>query len=622
MNRISEVFAGILSMGGAAAIVIAAVLLIRMLIKRFPRKYAYLLWLIVGIRLVCPVAVTSSLSLFNLRILPEKSNFAAFGQKEEEAVPAETISLGAGLPEETAAEQGRVREEIREDKKAAEDISLHGQAPSAPDPSDPNSGSPTVFPEILQPAALVWLTGIVLILLWNILAMLQVRRRLRNAVLYRENIYQCSGAASPFVAGIFRPRIYIPFHLGETEENYILQHERYHIRRGDHLIKIAAFLILTVYWFHPLVWVSFFCMVRDMEMSCDEYVLVSMGQDIREEYSRSLLAFATNRRRPSMSLPAFGESDTGKRIRHILNFHKKGKWRGMFAAFIVLAAAVVCLTNRMTEGGEREQSLAASPTEEHGYEITGTLGAAQKGETLESVEEQVRIGFWRPEDGEAEPHYYEPGGGEAERLKQLASELDPDHGCTEAMEKKLQKTKTTGYVLSYKGNVWTVYTGGYVAFLYGEEEEDDPEEAAVMYLPELYQELERICREELDYERIQPSQIENVISAEISYKYIRNKSDEKTYRQTLTEKSKLKTLENILSNAEEIRGSSACPFGAAVLKLQLKNGREIQLTWGDDSCRVIRINGIYYEYEDRYLSFSPHGIRALFDKIPWRDMEK
>ena len=324
MNRISEVFAGILSMGGAAAIVIAAVLLIRMLMKRFPRKYAYLLWLIVGIRLVCPVAVTSSLSLFNLRILPEKSNFAAFEQKEE-VVPAEKISLGAGLPEGTAAGQGRVREEIREDKKAAEDISLHGQVPSAPDPSDPNSGSPTVFPEILQPAALVWLTGIALILLWNIYVMLHMRRRLRNAVLYRENIYQCSGVASPFVAGIFRPRIYIPFHLGETEENYILRHERYHIRRGDHLIKIAAFLILTVYWFHPLVWVSFFCMVRDMEMSCDEYVLVSMGQDIRDEYSRSLLAFATNRRRPSMSLPAFGESDTGKRIRHILNFHKKGK---------------------------------------------------------------------------------------------------------------------------------------------------------------------------------------------------------------------------------------------------------------------------------------------------------
>ena len=133
-----------------------------------------------------------------------------------------------------------------------------------------------------------------------------------------------------------------------------------------------------------------------------------------------------------------------------------------------------------------------------------------------------------------------------------------------------------------------------MAFLYGGEEEDDPEETAVMYLPELCQELERICREELDYERIEPSQIKNVISAEISYKYIRNKSDEKTYRQTLTEKSKLKILENILSNAEDIQGSSACPFGTAVLKLQLKNGREIQLAWGDDSCRVIRINGIYY----------------------------
>lgn len=200
----------------------------------------------------------------------------------------------------------------------------------------------------------------------------------------------------------------------------------------------------------------------------------------------------------------------------------------------------------------------------------------------------------------------------------MAEELDPDYGCTKSVDKKWQKEKETGYIISYQGNSWAVYTGGYVCFLWGKDEKEELQHT-VMHLPELCAETDRICKTELGYQRIEPSRIKDVVSAEISYQ--RKNSGQKTYLQTVHDKSKLETLERILSEAEDMGGSSACPFGEAVLTLKLKDGETIPITWADDDCRVIRINGVYYEYMDRHLSFSPYGIRALFDKIPWRAVE-
>ena len=249
------------------------------------------------------------------------------------------------------------------------------------------------------------------------------------------------------------------------------------------------------------------------------------------------------------------------------------------------------------------------------FQNSGLTEDSASMEEVEPVEDQIRIGFWRPEDGDAEPVYY--GGGEKmEQLQELAEKLDPDHGCTKEELEKWQKEKQTGYFLAYKGNAWDVYTGGYVAFMYGKDEKEDPEENAIIYLPELCKEADQICKAELNYQRIEPSEIKDVVSAELSYK----KKDGTYVKQTVKDKSKLGTLEDILSKAEDMRGASACPFGTAVLTLKLKSEKEIKITWADDSCRVIRINGVYYEYMDQYLSFSPDGIRALFDKIPWRGL--
>ena len=248
MEGLTIVFEKILRMGGEAAFVIAAVLLIRMLMKRFPRKYAYLLWLIVGIRLVCPVAVSSSLSLFNLQMIPGQERLTAGRQTE--------FDTGfAAFGEDKTADAAPAKNSLKPMADTGEHM-VNGK--KGKEPADSSATSPSVGrTEVL---AVVWLAGMMFLLFWNLSLTVRMRHRLQKAVLYQDNIYECDGIASPFVMGLFRPRIYIPFRLGEEEREYILQHERYHIRRRDPVIKAAAFLILSVYWFHPLVWISWLCM--------------------------------------------------------------------------------------------------------------------------------------------------------------------------------------------------------------------------------------------------------------------------------------------------------------------------------------------------------------------------
>ena len=183
-------------------------------------------------------------------------------------------------------------------------------------------------------------------LFYSLLSVWRLRRRLVGAVLLRDTIWLADRIAAPFVIGVIRPRIYLPSTLSVGEQGYILMHEQTHIRRKDYLIKPLAFLALCLHWFNPLVWLAFFLAVRDMEMSCDESVLRQMGEDIRCEYSTSLLNLTVGRQSlfgggTSLLAPtplAFGEGDTKARIRNILSFQKPAVW--LLAASCVIVAAL------------------------------------------------------------------------------------------------------------------------------------------------------------------------------------------------------------------------------------------------------------------------------------------
>ena len=350
----------IIDMSIEATVVILVVLLVRGLVmRRFPKKYVYLLWIIVGIRLMCPVALNSSVSLFNIDVLehpelllPAKEGYAELAYEYSYSV-IEPDSEIEKVTTEKQTKKTKVEDEKKPVTENAKEFTLKGTVPPVDETfAKENQKAEEISKARWKLPIRIWLAGMTLLLAWNLCQTLRWKKHLRKAVKYKDNIYECDDIASPFVMGVFRPRIYIPFRLREDEREYIIKHEQYHLRRKDNIVKILAVFLTTVYWFHPLVWVSYFLMVRDMEMSCDEQVLTAMEVDVRKEYSETLLAFATNKRRFAMGILSFGESDAKRRIKHILQFKKRGKKIGVFAIVLVVIVAVVGLTDAKDASGE------------------------------------------------------------------------------------------------------------------------------------------------------------------------------------------------------------------------------------------------------------------------------
>ncbi|HZK84208.1 MAG TPA: M56 family metallopeptidase [Desulfosporosinus sp.] len=190
--------------------------------------------------------------------------------------------------------------------------------------------------------SIVWVVGVAVLSLYSVISYLKVINKVKTSTLVRDNIFETDRIVTPFVCGFKKPKIYIPTDISQNELSYILAHERVHIKRLDYLIKPFAFLVLSVHWFNPLMWFSFFLMSKDLEMSCDESVLKSFGAETRANYSHSLLALATGQRQLLSGSPlAFGESNAKARIKNILNYKKRPFW--VLAAALIATVALVGL---------------------------------------------------------------------------------------------------------------------------------------------------------------------------------------------------------------------------------------------------------------------------------------
>jgi beta-lactamase regulating signal transducer with metallopeptidase domain len=310
-------------MGITSGYIIIAVLLIRACLRKAPKKYSYLLWAVVGFRLICPVSFSSIFSIFNFGLL----------QPNQAAVNTRTIRY---IPDNIGY---MAKPKISTGLPAADDL-LNQSLPAAEPTASVNP-----MQIILAVAAILWIAGMAGLLIYSIISYIRLRKRISKAVLLKDNIYECDEISSPFVTGLIRPRIYIPFRLSENELNYILKHEQHHMERQDHIVKLFSYLLLTIYWFHPLVWIAFLCMSKDMEMSCDEKVLNDMGMSSKNDYSMSLLSFAVNRRFPAAGPLAFGETSTKARIKNILNFKKPKQWLTLLITLICLFTVFACAAN-------------------------------------------------------------------------------------------------------------------------------------------------------------------------------------------------------------------------------------------------------------------------------------
>jgi len=197
---------------------------------------------------------------------------------------------------------------------------------------------------IIEGVSIVWIMGIIIFTVYGITSYFKLKNILNASTLVEDNIFETDRIKTPFVLGIIKPKIYIPVNLLHNELNYIIKHEQTHIKRFDHIIKLISFFSLALHWFNPLIWLSFFLMSKDMEMSCDESVMRNIDEDIRINYSNSLLSLSV--KQSGLLVPlAFGESNVKTRIKNILSYKKPSKLILAASVIIVVCIAVLLSAN-------------------------------------------------------------------------------------------------------------------------------------------------------------------------------------------------------------------------------------------------------------------------------------
>lgn len=352
-SLLPTLFQAVLAMSLTAAVTALAVLAIRAVMRtaKVPRAIVFLLWAVVLFRMVCPVSFSSSWSLLSF-----------FPPAEEQTADLPAVDTGGGQvawnsPRDYASHQADAAGGAIAVSPAPE---AGGSTQSAAVSRPADSPAP-VEAGVLPVLSLIWALGVLALWLWGLLSWLRLRLKLSAAVRTPDGAWESDRVDTPFVLGFFPPKIYLPLGLTGDTRQYILLHERSHIRRGDHIVKVLAFLALAVHWFNPLLWASWFLSCRDMEAACDEAVLRRSPKDIRKNYSAALLSLAAAH--PLQVPLAFAENDVKGRVRGALRWKRP-------AAALVAAALVVLLASCYM--------LAANPAQvpETAPELTVTVEGA------------------------------------------------------------------------------------------------------------------------------------------------------------------------------------------------------------------------------------------------------
>lgn len=409
----SGFFINLLNRSITAGFIIIAVILVRFLLKKAPRVFSYALWGIVLLRLLCPVGLSSPFSVFNL--FPMEMDAAGemqyfSGSQETGNITGTSADLSAsiplvqGLPERFQGEREEIigqhmpggqypvqpSVDVSQDtaEKAEENVSEN-----VADTQQKGFLTSSSFGRVVDVLSIIWLAGAMGMLLINMVFLFRLKRSVAVSLQLQGNVYLSDGIDTPFCLGFFPAKIYLPSDLGEQEREYILMHERCHIRRMDHVIKLLAFLALCLHWFNPLVWIAFVLAGRDMEMSCDEAVMRELGTDIRAAYSASLLRLATGRRFAPSPL-SFGEGNPKDRIRNIMNYKKPAFWLLLLAAAVCVVMAISLGTNPMgMETGNHQGESGQTESEGTVSENQGN-GAQEDSVPVNPARQDIREAYY------------------------------------------------------------------------------------------------------------------------------------------------------------------------------------------------------------------------------------
>ena len=308
----NELFLKIINMSISASWLVLAVLILRFVLKKAPKWINVLLWGIVAIRLICPFSFESTLSL-----IPS----------------AETIPLNIGMDTTPTINSG-----ISAINNAVNPIISQSNTPMA-------GSSVNLLQITIGIYEYIWIFGMIALALYTAISYWRLRRKVDTAVRYKDNIFQSENVSFPFVLGIIKPRIYLPFKMNGQYLEYVVAHEQAHICRKDHWWKPLGFLLLMIHWFNPLMWLAYVLLCRDIELACDERVIKELGNEQRGDYTQALVACSVNRRMIAACPLAFGEVSVKERVKSVMNYKKPAFWVIIISVIVCVGVAVCFLTN-------------------------------------------------------------------------------------------------------------------------------------------------------------------------------------------------------------------------------------------------------------------------------------
>ena len=306
-----QLFLKILGMSMTASAVTAVVILLRLMLKKAPKIFSYLLWAAVFFRLLCPFEIN----------LPKAPVTPVSVEITNEIPQSESVSGNYGSM-----------------------AFSHGTVHIYSDPSQHKTYIAAVA------ASLTWICGMTAMAAYGTVSYIKLKRMLKGSKHCEGNAFASDRITNAFIIGIFRPRIYIPSGFDDSKKAFILKHESVHLKRGDHIVKLIMFAALCIHWFNPLVWLSFKLCERDMEMSCDEAVTKNMDRKGRADYSQALLEISSGK--TAMFTACFSESGTKQRIKNVLNFRKPAVW------IIILGTAAAVIAFLMIFSGKRADTAS------------------------------------------------------------------------------------------------------------------------------------------------------------------------------------------------------------------------------------------------------------------------
>ena len=330
----NELFLKIINMSISASWLVLAVLILRLILKKAPKWVNVLLWGIVAIRLICPFSFESALSL-----IPSAETFP------EKVISGPSFDIQTGI----SPVDNRINDYLG-------DRYFEGVTVST------NNGN-----NIMTILTSVWIIGILLLVAYTIISYRRLHREIDTAVRYKDNIFQSENVNSPFVLGIIKPRIYLPFKMDSQDLEHVVAHEQAHIQRKDHWWKPLGFLLLTIHWFNPLMWLSYVLLCRDIELACDEKVIKELGNEQRADYTQALVACSVNRRMIAACPLAFGEVGVKERVKSVMNYKKPAFWIIVLAVIACVVVAVCFLTNPKQDSYTLRIVVPAESQEEFVY---------------------------------------------------------------------------------------------------------------------------------------------------------------------------------------------------------------------------------------------------------------